>query len=195
MADSPRGVPGPDLTDAPADIEAAVNPLRDWVNDHPGISDLTTAERDALTGVDLWTGRLIYNTTTDRYERYDAGWAAAFATISGATISGSVLAAYDELLDDKGNVSGAVTLDFATHNAWRINPTGGVVITFSNLPAAGYLTPGTIIVGNSTYAITWPAGTKFPNGEPPELDGETWLSVAARSTHVTVGAAWPAVAT
>ena len=77
MADSPRGVPGPDLADA-ADIEAAVNPLRDWVNDNPGNATLTTAERDALSGVDLWEGRTIFNLTTKQLESWDGTvWVAA----------------------------------------------------------------------------------------------------------------------
>ncbi len=96
--------------------------------------------------------------------------------------------------DDRGTVSGTVILNFATHNIWRIVPSGAITIAFSNLPVAGNIASGTIIVANSTYAITWPAGTKFPKGLPPVLSGETYLSLVARSTHVTVGTAWSAVA-
>lgn len=105
-----------------------------------------------------------------------------------------LLSGYVETLEDLGDVSGTVTLDWATANVWRINPTAAVDLAFANLPAAGLVAPGTLIVGNSTYAVTWPAGTKHPGGDPPTLDGETWLSMVARSTHVTAGAAWVGVA-
>jgi len=36
---------------------------------------LTTTQRDALAGGNLWTGRRIYNTTTSRFEYYNgAAW-------------------------------------------------------------------------------------------------------------------------
>lgn len=34
---------------------------------------LTQTQRNNLTGTDLWDGRLVLNTTTDRLNRYDAG--------------------------------------------------------------------------------------------------------------------------
>lgn len=101
---------------------------------------------------------------------------------------------YVEPLDDRGNVSGAVSLNFATHNVWRLVPTGNITLTFTNLPAAGNVAPGTLIIANSSFAITWPAGTKFPGGIAPVLSGETILSILARSTGITVGVAWSGVA-
>lgn len=105
-------------------------------------------------------------------------------------IETTTLAGYREVLDDRGNVSGNVTLDFAAFNVWRINPTGAVNILFTNLPGGGYVIPGTLIIANDAHAITWPAGTKFNGAAPPEPSGETWLSLVASSTHVTVGPAW-----
>lgn len=104
------------------------------------------------------------------------------------------LSGYVEPLNDLGNVTGAVALDLSLHNIFRINPTGAVVISFTNGPAAGYVAPVTIIVANSTYGITWPGGTKFSGGVAPALSGETWLSAVVRSTHATVGASWLGVA-
>lgn len=104
------------------------------------------------------------------------------------------LAVYTEPLDDRGNVSGAVSLNVAAKHVWRINPTGAVTISFTNLPLAGLIIPGTLIVANSSYPITWPAGTKFAGGVAPVLSGETFLSMVSRSTEVTVGVAWSGVA-
>jgi hypothetical protein len=97
---------------------------------------------------------------------------------------------YQEPLGAIGNISGAINLDFSTHNAWWIHPIGAVTITFLNLPASGFVSPGTIIITNDDYPITWPVGTKFPHGIAPEIIGETYISVLALSTGVIVGAAW-----
>lgn len=119
---------------------------------------------------------------------------AGVAGPAGPTGPPASFAGYDEPYNDLGNVSGTVNLDFALFNAWRINPTGTVNITFSNLPAAGLLTPGSLLIPISTFAVTWPAGTKFNGGAAPVLDGQTWLSMIARQTWVEVGVAWTKVA-
>jgi hypothetical protein len=67
-----RNVPILEASDA-ADIPARVNPLAQLFNDRPGVSALTTTQRNALTGAELWDGRVILNTTTDRLNRYDLG--------------------------------------------------------------------------------------------------------------------------
>lgn len=67
-----RGIPILEVSDA-ADIPARINPLAQFVHDRPGVSALTTTQRNGLAGVELWDGRLITNTTTDRVERYDLG--------------------------------------------------------------------------------------------------------------------------
>lgn len=67
-----RGVPMVEATD-PADIAARVNPVAQLAHDRPGVSALTTTQRNALAGAELWDGRVILNTTTDRINRYDLG--------------------------------------------------------------------------------------------------------------------------
>jgi hypothetical protein len=104
----------------------------------------------------------------------------------------SNFAGYREVLTTLPS-SGTVTIDFSESNSWFINPTSAVSVVFTNLPAAGFISPGTLIVANSDHVITWPAGTRFPGGVEPELDGETWISIAARQAGVTVGAAWAGV--
>jgi len=54
----------------------------------PGVSSVTTTVRNAYTGIDLWDGRIIWNTTTLRLEKYDLGttsWIPAAAGASPAT--------------------------------------------------------------------------------------------------------------
>ena len=113
---------------------------------------------------------------------------------TGPTGPPASFAGYSEPTVDLGSVAGAVNIDFDVANVWEINPTGAIVVTFLNLPAAGNVAAGTLIVANSTYAITWPAGTDFPLATPPVLDGKTVLSMLAEDTQVTVGLAWGGVA-
>ena len=84
MGQTAKGYPFPDTTDpadVPLDIEALAN-----VNDaRPGVSALTTVQRDALTGADLWDGRVIWNRTTTQLEQFiSAGpaWAPAATTLA-----------------------------------------------------------------------------------------------------------------
>jgi hypothetical protein len=72
MATKSRGAPYPLGTD-PNDAAGWIDQLAGWVNDRPGVAALTTTQRNALTGVELWDGRVILNTTTDRINRYDLG--------------------------------------------------------------------------------------------------------------------------
>lgn len=71
MATTTRGAPYPLATDT-ADPALDLRRLADWVDARPGVSTLTTAQRDALTGADLWDGRVILNLTAAALERYDA---------------------------------------------------------------------------------------------------------------------------
>jgi hypothetical protein len=87
MPTTSKGAPYPAATsanDVPADIQALAN----WLDARPGVSPLTTAARDALTGADLWDGRVIYNLTTAQLERYNAtlltpAWQSASITDHG----------------------------------------------------------------------------------------------------------------
>lgn len=109
------------------------------------------------------------------------------------TKTGDTLAGYRETLTDLGAVSSSVVLDFATANVFRIDPAGACSMGWTGLPAAGVTAPGTLIVANDAHALSWPVGTKFAGGAPPELSGETWLSLVAVGSTVTVGVAWTGV--
>ena len=56
---------------------------------------MTTTQRNNLVGIDLWDGRLILNTTTDRINRYDLGTTTwyAIAEFSEITTLTNVVAA------------------------------------------------------------------------------------------------------
>lgn len=59
---------------------------------------LTQTQRNNLTGTDLWDGRLVLNTTTDRLNRYDAG-TATWKVIADVSDLDAVNMALDTRLD------------------------------------------------------------------------------------------------
>jgi hypothetical protein len=92
MATTAKGYPYPATTDSnnvPADLQS----LAEKNDDRPGISPLTTSARDGLTGADLWDGRVIFNLTAARLERYNAAvpaWQAAGISETGGSFTGPV---------------------------------------------------------------------------------------------------------
>ena len=128
---------------------------------------------------------------SDPHSQYldEADGDARYTLQVGGTIRG-----YVEPSDDPG-ASGAVTLDLSAHNVYEVTPTGQVDFEFSGLPPSGEHASFTIIVHNDSHAITWPSGTEHPGGDPPELDGKTYLSgVVEQDGTVVVGLAFAGVA-
>lgn len=113
-----RGVPLAESTD-PADIAARVNPVAQLVHDRPGVSALTTTERNALTGVELWDGRVILNTTADRLQRWDAG-TATWVQIPDAADIGSLLTSSAPAASP--SVNGAVGVSVSAARADHVHP-------------------------------------------------------------------------
>lgn len=68
-----KGAPFPLGTDTADTLDTTIESLAKWVDARPGVSSLTTAQRDALAGTDLWDGRVIWNSTVGRLERYNTG--------------------------------------------------------------------------------------------------------------------------
>lgn len=116
------------------------------------------------------------------------------AIIARAKAIGGDIAAYRESVNVPATTTGVVTLDLSVANVFRLTPTGAVTIALSGA-VNGKVQSFTLIVMNSTYAITWPAGTKFPNASAPTLNGVTWISgVSDEGNVLTVGASWSGVA-
>lgn len=70
MLTTARGAPYPEASDA-NDYPGRMHDLATWANDRPGIATLTTTQRNALSGAELWAGRHIWNSTTGRLEFYN----------------------------------------------------------------------------------------------------------------------------
>jgi len=87
----------------------------------------------------------------------------------------------------------SIGINFTNAQLFEITTSGGVVISWVNRPNGGKVRSATLVVHPSVSSITWPSGTRFANGAIPDLEGETWLSVVARGSTVTVGKAWDGV--
>lgn len=68
-----KGVPFPLGSDTADTLDTTIQSLAEWVDARPGVSALTTVQRDALAAVDKWDGRIIQNQTTGRLERWSTG--------------------------------------------------------------------------------------------------------------------------
>lgn len=94
-------------------------------------------------------------------------------------------------LGNKGNMSGAVTLDLATSNAFYGTVTGNVTsVTFSNVPAAGVFFTLELTNGGA-FTISWPSAVKWPGGVAPTLtsSGTDVLTFYTRDSGTTIRAA------
>lgn len=107
-----KGVPYSLGTDAVATIDNTLQSLAEWVDLNPGVRVITTTERDALVGADLWNGRVVMNVSSGQLERYDSA-AATWRNLSATA----------KTIRDTSHwtVQGDVRVDNAT-NDFYINP-------------------------------------------------------------------------
>lgn len=117
---------------------------------HIGIAPLTTTQRDALSGLNLWSGRIIFNTDSNRLEQYSSGaWhqiyisgGSIYDSIDGSLLEGSVH--LDEVYSGYGEITHLYVQDLATTAGGQVLDTamkgaaGGVATLDSNakLPAS-----------------------------------------------------------
>ena len=107
---------------------------------------------------------------------------------------GGTIAAYLETVNAPVVAGSTYTLDLSVANVFRITPAAAFTIAVSN-QISGKFQSFTLIVANSTYAMTLPAGTKYPNGAAPVLNGLTFLSgVSDENNQLIVGSSWGGVA-
>ncbi|MCA1806673.1 MAG: hypothetical protein LC687_02250, partial [Actinobacteria bacterium] len=63
---------------------------------------------------------------------------------------------------------------------------GNLTVAWSNLPATNQIRSITMKMGPDLGIVAWPVGTQFVEGEPPDLDGLTYLVALAEGITVTV---------
>lgn len=84
-----KGYPYPAGGQPRNEIDNYIKRLAEKADARPGISPLSTTARDALSGVELWTGRVIYNTTNLREEVYTGSAWAPLNSDRGCGLNGS----------------------------------------------------------------------------------------------------------
>ncbi|MCA1781810.1 MAG: hypothetical protein ABR616_05940 [Dermatophilaceae bacterium] len=115
---------------------------------------------------------------------------ADYLPLSGGTLTGILTLNNDLLLTmyrerRAATTSTSVSLNFKGTQLVDASTTQSVTVSFSNIPSSSAEVRSLTFVTRAT-AIVWPAGTLFAAGEPPFIDGQTWLSLVATNGVVTV---------
>ena len=97
-------------------------------------------------------------------------------TVAVLTASGTVTASGRAALTREdiytsalGSISGAQNLDLSTANVFTATITGSTTFTLTNVPASGRFVPIVLRLTNGGSNVTWPSGSKWPNGSAPTL--------------------------
>jgi hypothetical protein len=150
MPTTSKGVPYPapgSSNDVPTDLQT----LAEWIDLHPGVSVLTTAQRDALTGGDLYEGRLIVNLTTGRAERrVGSTWQPAVPLPTPAEIGAAPASHGVHGVSSVNGRTGAVTgLAEASHGAHGVSSVNGRTGDVTGLAESGHIHGA--VVASGTY--------------------------------------------
>lgn len=151
-----------------------------------GTQDLGGGSRTYYVG-----DQLIYNGATWDYipsaNQLDSADVVAALGYTPARTYGTVTAL--------GNISGAVDIDLSAGPVYTGTLTGNVTLTFTNPPSAGFAAEVVLIFvqdGTGGRTITWPAGTKWPNGIAHVMtataDAEDHIGVRIRDAGSTIRA-------
>lgn len=190
-----------DPNDVPGDLAALAERVDLFGR---GVKARTTVERDAIAAGDRPPGRLIFNSTTGRFEFWTgAAWAPLpFLGLAGGTLAGAVAFAdnelagphvrdYSEAYVDEGNMAaGLHTWDYSAAQVRRGVLNGAAITTaISNPPASGRAGSLTFILYVAVAAaVSWPANTLWPDGTPPAI--AVGRTVLVTFTTVDGGATW-----
>ena len=98
------------------------------------------------------------------------------STVAALTASGTVTASGRAALTREdiytsalGSISGAASLDLATANVFTATIAGATTFSLTNTPASGRFVPIVLRLTNGGSNVTWPSGSKWPNGSTPTL--------------------------
>jgi hypothetical protein len=111
---------------------------------------------------------VVYNATTTNWDHFDNSQAPITSGDVTTALGYTPARTYKALLD-MGSVSGAQNIDLSYAHI-KLTLSGNVTLTFTNLPAAGYMAETTVEFvqdGTGGRTITFPGGTaKWPRGVP-----------------------------
>jgi hypothetical protein len=90
-------------------------------------------------------------------------------TVTGTVKKIVTLIGRAETIYDNGNSGEAKTIDWENGSTQKLTLTDNCVLTFTNVPAGGYLTLYLLQDGEGSREVTWPEGSKYADGEAPTL--------------------------
>ncbi len=83
--------------------------------------------------------------------------------------------------------SSTPTVDFAGEpRLVRLTGSGAVDVTFASVPSSADTARSVTLVIDGADSGAWPASTVLPGGEPPDVEGVTWLVCVAWFGEVAV---------
>jgi hypothetical protein len=115
--------------------------------------------------------------------------------LAGGTMEGAVDFDLNNLIKPRIDEyeEGRFTLTTSTPviNALRggvhiINYSGAVTISFTGSVGSSSVGSTTLRFMSNVTSVTWPSGVNFPDGEPPEIEGQTWMAVVLIGSTVFV---------
>lgn len=197
-----KGVPYPLGSDAAATLDTIIQQLAEWVDTSPGTASVTTSERDALAGPNLWRGRVVYNSQLQRLQAYDGtGWTNDVVTVSQSSIA-------DLAVSTAKLATGAVTLSKIAGSAYSAAAAAGKLVmrdssgraqvslpnAYSDIANKGYVdsagsvasAPNTIVKrdGNGRSRVNPPA-TTYDIATKGYVDDHMWGTSNIQNGAVT----------
>lgn len=165
----PYPEPG-DPNDVPADLQA----LALAIEDAPGITSVTTTERDAFTAPQKWLGRIVYNETTSKHEQWNGtAWVATGITDHGL-LGG---------LADDDHTQYALA-DGSRGNFASPSHTHSAAAIVSGTMEQARLVPNIVrVLHNGTTYPARPTGVTYvewvgPTQPTEQINGDTWVATA-----------------
>ncbi|BBH17514.1 hypothetical protein Back2_18010 [Nocardioides baekrokdamisoli] len=181
---------GSDTNDAPYYI----GKVADWLNANPGVASHTTAERNALVGIDIWQGRIIVNADTGLLEVNDGTAGAAHwhplaltsyvdasinteatrATAAEGSLAGAINTEATRATAAEGSLSTRINTE-ATRATAAEGSLGGAIGSETSRATAAEGTLAAAIANEITRAQAVEgalgAGARFTGNEPAPLAG------------------------
>lgn len=172
---------------------------------------LSETDRDNIS--DPEDGNVIYNTDTQRLETYDGSEWRQYVVSSAITSHEQESDPHDQYLQSAGDEmtgdlalhslrerrsstsSSSPTVNFEGAGLQVLTNSGTTNVSWDNVPSASDQVRSVTLQFTNSSSVSWPVGTRFAEGEPPDIDGETWVVAVAANGNVTVFASGAGVST
>ena len=91
--------------------------------------------------------------------------------------------------------SSSPTVNFEGAGLQVLTNSGSTSVSWANVPSASDQVRSVTLQFTAASSVQWPGGTRFAEGEPPDIEDETWVVAVAADGDVTVFASGAEVST